>query len=167
MTRKSAKKKAPRRLATALALLTVATGGIIGASLAHDEPRLKPHHIDVPMNPTAAMRAFMDGKLGDELPAQSLPAAGSTACVGGSAGSYPCSNVDLLAFMPLADIGGTQPDSEANDIWGWTDPATGDEYAIVGRVFGTSFVDITDPGTPVYVGELPTHGIFGSSWRDI
>lgn len=69
--------------------------------------------------------------------------------------------------MPLSAIGGTRSNSAANDIWGWTDSQTGSEYAIIGRVFGTSFVDISDPANPVYLGELVTHGAFGSSWRDI
>ena len=35
------------------------------------------------------------------------PAAqGETPCRGGSAGVYPCKNVDLLSFMPLSEIGG-------------------------------------------------------------
>ena len=89
------------------------------------------------------------------------------ACENGFAGPFPCRDVDLLAYLPLADIGGTRSNSAANDIWGWTDPATGREYAIIGRVFGTSFIDITDPTAPIYLGELPTHGSFGSSWRDI
>ena len=51
-----------------------------------------------------------------------------TTCSGGMAGTYPCSNVDLMSFLALADIGG----GEANDIWGWTDSSTGKEYAIMG-----------------------------------
>ena len=34
-------------------------------------------------------------------------------------------------------------------------------------MFGTSFVDISNPTQPVYLGNLPTHGAFGSPWRDI
>jgi choice-of-anchor B domain-containing protein len=109
------------------------------------------------------MRAFLE----DVSQPQNLPALASTACVGGFAGIYPCENVDLKAFVPLADIGGDRANSAANDIWGWTDPETNKEYAIVGRVFGTSFVDISDPANPVYLGELVTHGAFGSPWRDI
>ena len=84
-------------------------------------------------------------------------------CVGGiAAGTYPCSNVDLLSFMPLSSIGGGQ----GNDIWGWTDPLTGNEYALMGRTTGTSFVDISDPENPVYLGNLPT-AASSSVWRDI
>lgn len=85
-----------------------------------------------------------------------------TPCVGGFAGQYPCSNVDLMSFLPLGDIGG----GSGNDIWGWTDPTTGREYALMGRTSGTSFVDITDAANPVYLGNLPTH-TSSSTWRDI
>ena len=85
-----------------------------------------------------------------------------TTCSGGMAGTYPCSNVDLMSFLALADIGG----GEANDIWGWTDSSTGKEYAIMGRITGTSFVDISDPVNPIYLGNLPPHAA-DSGWRDI
>ena len=146
-------------------LLTIACG--LAVVDAHDELGARPHHIDTPANPTAVMRAFSEGKLGDDLPVQNLNALAQTDCVGGAADGYPCDNVDLGSFMPLSEIGSTQSNDEGNDIWGWTDPLTGDEYAIMGRVFGTSFIDVTDPSNPVFVGELDTHGRFGSSWRDI
>ena len=53
-----------------------------------------------------------------------------------------------------------------NDIWGWTDPLDGKEYALLGRTSGTAFIDITDPNNPVYLGDLPTHTV-SSLWRDI
>lgn len=85
-----------------------------------------------------------------------------TPCIDGMAGGFPCSNVDLLEHMPLATIGG----GNGNDIWGWTDPLTGNEYALMGRTNGTAFVDITDPENAIYLGNLPTH-TGNSSWRDI
>lgn len=87
---------------------------------------------------------------------------GGAECRDGKAAGYPCREIDLLAFMPLAEIGG----GRANDIWGWTDPDTGREYAIVGRSNGTAFVDVTDPAQPVFVGNLPTQTV-DSSWRDM
>lgn len=96
--------------------------------------------------------------------------AGSTAaeCRNGMAGGYPCKNVDLLSMIPLADLskkigGSTQ---EANDVWGWTDPVSKREFALIGMRRGTAFVEITDPVNPIYLGGLPTQGS-GSSWRDI
>lgn len=85
-----------------------------------------------------------------------------TPCVGGMAGSYPCSNIDLAAIVPLSTFGSF----EANDIWGWTDPSSGKEYAIVGLTDGTGFVDVSIPTAPIYLGKLPTH-TSNSSWRDI
>lgn len=88
-------------------------------------------------------------------------------CTNGFAGTYPCDSVDLLAYMSLSDLG--QPaGTELNDIWGWTDPLTGKEYALVGQVSGTAFVDISTPTNPVLVGRLPTHNTgVHSIWRDI
>tara|TARA_R110002124_G_scaffold120895_7_gene279135 strand:+ start:46082 stop:48019 length:1938 start_codon:yes stop_codon:yes gene_type:complete len=85
-----------------------------------------------------------------------------TPCVGGMAGSYPCSGYDLLSFIPYTDFGA----DDANDSWGWTDPNNGKEYALVGLDNGVAFVDITDPLNPVYLGKLPTH-TDASLWRDI
>ncbi|MGH3738208.1 MAG: choice-of-anchor B family protein [Micromonosporaceae bacterium] len=100
----------------------------------------------------------------DRQPAQRLQAITNAAvpCENGSAGNYPCNNVDLMSFLPLADIGG----GNGNDIWGWTDPSNNREYAIMGRTSGTSFVDITDAANPRYLGNLPT-ATSNSSWRDI
>jgi choice-of-anchor B domain-containing protein len=86
-----------------------------------------------------------------------------TPCENGFAGTYPCRNVDLLAFVPLSDIGSG---ASTNDIWGWVSPVTAKEYALVGCSNGTAFVDITDPTEPVYVGLLPTHSQ-NSLWRDL
>ncbi|MEH6617567.1 MAG: choice-of-anchor B family protein [Porticoccus sp.] len=161
-------KKSITKLAYYIGFASLITLIVSTQTLSHDEPNGRPHHIDVPANPTAVMRAFSEGKLGDDLSVQNLEAMTATDCDGTNhAGVYPCGNVDLKSFMPLSDIGQTQSNDEANDIWGWTDPDTGKEYAIIGRVFGTSFVDISNPDAPVYLGQLSTHGRFGSPWRDI
>ena len=65
--------------------------------------------------------------------------------------------------MPLSELGST---GDANDIWGWTDPNTDREYAIVGCEDGTSFVDVTDPEDPKVLGFLKTH-TYSSLWRDL
>lgn len=43
-----------------------------------------------------------------------------------------------------------------SDIWGWTSPDTGDEYAIVGTTSGVAFVRVTDPTDPEFLGIVPT-----------
>lgn len=101
--------------------------------------------------------------------AESLdPVVGSEVeCRDGSAGIFGCQRVDLISFLPVRELGGGRG-VEVNDLWGWTDPETGEEWALVGRVDGTAFVNVTDPGRPVYAGELPrTAGSPGSTWRDI
>jgi len=65
--------------------------------------------------------------------------------------------------LTIDQIGGG---ANMNDIWGWTSPVTGREYALAGRNTGTSMIDITDPVNPVYLGDLPTHTT-PSLWRDI
>jgi len=88
-------------------------------------------------------------------------------CDNGVAGTFGCSNVDLVGFLALKDIGGGRG-VHMNDIWGWTDPDTGKEYVLAGRTDGTAFVDITDPFHPIYLGDLPLHaGAHPSAWRDI
>jgi choice-of-anchor B domain-containing protein len=55
-----------------------------------------------------------------------------------------------------------------NDVWGWTDPDTKRDYALVARRDGASFVDVTDPSHPALAGTLPrTTGSPPSVWRDI
>ena len=86
----------------------------------------------------------------------------TTPCVDGFAGIYPCDQVDFMSHLTPGEVGG----GEMNDIWGWTDPLDGKEYALLGRTTGTAFIDITDPNNPVYLGNLPTHTV-SSLWRDI
>jgi choice-of-anchor B domain-containing protein len=83
-------------------------------------------------------------------------------CVDGVAEGYPCLNVDLMAHITNAQLGG----GSGNDSWGWTDPDTQREYALMGLTNGTAFVDITDPEFPVRLGFLPTQ-TGNSTWRDI
>lgn len=75
-------------------------------------------------------------------------------CVDGFAGPYPCHDVDLQAVLPMSRIGG----GRGTDLWGWTDPASGREYAIFVRSTGTAFIDLTDPNEPLYLGEVPGEG---------
>ena len=85
-----------------------------------------------------------------------------TPCENGFAGDYPCNGYDLMALVSLEEM---DADS-ASDSWGWTDAATGIEYAIIGLNNGTGFINISSPSKPVYLGKLPTRTV-SSSWRDI
>ncbi len=90
-----------------------------------------------------------------------------TVCTGGMAGPFPCQNVDLVAYLPRSAIG-TPSTATLNDIWGWTDPQDGKEYAIVLRRDGTSFVDVSVPSDPRFVGYLPiTAGANPNVWHDV
>jgi len=151
---RSLPKPSPIVFLATLALLLVTSTGLV----AHDDSM--PGRGQVPPHARDTMRAFHD----DHHHNENLSAMDITACDGGVAGTYPCSNVDLMAFLPLAQIGG----GNGNDIWGWTDPLTGKEFAIMGLTNGTAFVDISDPVNPVYYGHLPPPaGVANSSWRDI
>jgi hypothetical protein len=86
-------------------------------------------------------------------------------CTDGTADQYPCENIDLLSVLSIDALGG-DADTALNDVWGWTDPQTGTEYALVGRTDGTAFVDVSTPTKPIYVGALPTHTV-ASTWRDV
>ncbi len=83
----------------------------------------------------------------DKLPAENLAPLAEVPCVAGMAGAYPCQNIDLLSLMPLSTFTspGQPAPSGGNDIWGWTDPLTNKEYALVGLTNGTAFVDVTSP----------------------
>mmetsp|Transcript_46328 Transcript_46328/g.68365 ORF Transcript_46328/g.68365 Transcript_46328/m.68365 type:complete len:646 (-) Transcript_46328:238-2175(-) len=83
-----------------------------------------------------------------------------------SGGVYPCLNVDLNAYLTLSDLGGGWGE-EGNDGWGWKDPQTKKEYALVGMEARTTFVDVTDRNDPVVIGWLKAHGGTRSNWRDI
>ena len=88
-------------------------------------------------------------------------------CTDGATGPFDCSQVDLVAFVPLASLG-ADPGTILNDIWGWSDPVTGRDWALVGRSDATAFVDVSDPTNPRYAGELPlTEGATENLWRDI
>jgi len=88
-------------------------------------------------------------------------------CEDGGADMWGCDSVDLVSFLPVSQIGGA-PGIGLNDMWGWYDEETGKEYALVGRNDGTSFIDVTDPSNPIYLGDLPkTEEARISVWRDI
>ena len=75
---------------------------------------------------------------------------------GGSAG-FARSRVELLSHLELDEIGNLGASNViGNDIWGWTDAASGREFALFGLTNGTSFIEVTDPTAPTYLGTLRT-----------
>jgi hypothetical protein len=83
---------------------------------------------------------------------------------GESARFFECENVELLSHVSHAELG----TERLNDIWGWTDPETGQDWAIVGSTTGTAFVDITDAMQPRVAGFMDSASfVGGDSWRDI
>ena len=95
--------------------------------------------------------------------AQGIPVAQSNKrCVDGRAGFFPCKNVNLKSFLPSTDLGG----GTMSDIWGWADPKTKREYALMGATNGLKFIDVTVPNKPVYLGTLlkPDSALV---WQDV
>lgn len=138
----------PLRSSLILLLGIVATVTLVAPALWAVEPTEHPHeHVISPSLPA-------DTELPDPEHREE--------CVNGSADGFPCLNIDLLELFSPGDLGG----SVGNDIWGWTDPLDGKEYALMGLNNGTAFVDISDPEDSVHLGTLPTH-TSSSTWRDI
>ena len=73
-------------------------------------------------------------------------------------------NVDFLAQLEPA---GTFDDY--SDIWGYVDPTTGAEYALLCSELGLHVIDCTDPTNPVERGMIPSENPSSSSnfWRDV
>ena len=75
---------------------------------------------------------------------------------------YECKNYDLLGYVSLKEMEA----ESGNDCWGWTDPFTNKEYALMGLDNGTAIIDISNPTKPKYLGKIPTETV-PSSWRDM
>lgn len=96
------------------------------------------------------------------VPAATAAPVTNRPCVDGFAGTFACKDVDLEVFIPLADLGG----GEASDVWGWRDPVTDREYALMGSTRGLMIVDITNTSQPKYLGNLlKPDGQF--VWQDV
>ncbi len=144
--------RALRKAAAAAGLLAVVIAASGTVALAHDPE-------------TEEGRAELRRIMADHEPGwrHKAVAGARVACSGGSASGYPCRNIDLLSVLPLSSIGG----GAGNSMWGWTDSSTGKEYVIFGRSNGAAFIDVSNPVTPKYLGNLPSHNGTSSSWRDI
>ncbi|WP_223032558.1 choice-of-anchor B family protein [Hanstruepera marina] len=94
-----------------------------------------------------------------------------TPCIGGVANvsggeSFSCNDYDLLSNIPISVLANAQGNPEGSDIWGWTDPLNGNEYAIFATTNSTAFIDVTDPINPVFLGRIDTETTT-SFWRDV
>jgi len=81
---------------------------------------------------------------------------GEVICEQGDAMGFECEGVDLLSFVSLSDLGAA-PGERVSDLWGWSDPETGREYALVGRTAGAAVVDVTQAGSPDFLGLIPAN----------
>ena len=71
--------------------------------------------------------------------------------------------IDLVGHLDLPNIGGGQ----GSDSWGWKHDASGRYFALIGRSTGMSFVEITNPEQPIFIGQLPSEDGLSSTWRDV
>ncbi|MFC0603588.1 choice-of-anchor B family protein [Winogradskyella pulchriflava] len=85
-------------------------------------------------------------------------------CENGFANGHPCDGFDLMSHISIEELGGEG--AVGNDSWGWTDPETGKEYALIGTSTSAAFVDMSDASNPIFLGRLPT-ATTNSPWRDI
>jgi choice-of-anchor B domain-containing protein len=133
--------------------------------------------VSMPTRDFGEGRVLAVAKQGDDWQARQqlegrIYAIGSTVtpgarCEGGMIGEFTCANMELVSHMPVSALGGERG-VWVNDVWGWTDPETGRDIALVARRDGASFVDVTDPSAPRLIGNLPrTPGSPPSVWRDI
>ena len=91
----------------------------------------------------------------------------SLPCIDGFDGEYPCNGYSLIGHLSIENLSiDFVENTRVNDSWGWKDPETGKEYAIVGLSSHTSFVDMSDPDNLLLIGVIPTASV-NSIWRDI
>ena len=72
--------------------------------------------------------------------------------------------IDVISRLDMEQLAGRNPIVDRNnwgravgsDIWGWTDPDTNHEYALMGRSDTLVFVDVTNPASPLNLGLLPS-----------
>jgi choice-of-anchor B domain-containing protein len=97
---------------------------------------------------------------------------------GMAGGEFNCTNMDLVSFVDYKELGTRFLGNDlaidgawVSDIWGWVDPSSGYEYALVSMWDGFSIVDISIPHEPKTVGfvvsPVPDDDGFDNIWRDI
>ncbi len=88
---------------------------------------------------------------------------GPARCEGGEAAGFPCKKIDLESYLPSSVFG----NARIADVWGWADPETGKEYALLGSTTGMHFVDVTIPSKPIYLGRIALKAEPLLIWQEI
>jgi choice-of-anchor B domain-containing protein len=76
---------------------------------------------------------------------------------------YPCKDIDLLSHVTL----GAAQGGGVADVWGWVDPETDKEYAVLAGAGGVRFFDVTKPTAPVYLGRMLGKPDGALIWQEI
>ncbi|PHS51121.1 MAG: regulator [Lutibacter sp.] len=129
-----------------------------------DNDGILDHEDNCPLIANPSQEDLNNNGIGDDCDDATENTTALSKCENGMAGIYPCSGYDLMGHISIEELGGTG--AQGTDSWGWTDPTTSKEYAIVGTSTGTTFVDISDTQNLSIIGVLPTATV-NSSWRDI
>ena len=79
----------------------------------------------------------------DELPA--ITGAERRCGSDGKIEVFDCGAADLQSFLPPSKLTHDGHYVPLSSLWGWTDAQTKQEWAILGRRDGATFVDITNP----------------------
>ncbi len=106
------------------------------------------------------------GQANATVPVSVRQSAHTVACIDGRADVYPCDGLDLFGRLTVGELRPGWPPHDLNDMWGWTDPVTGTEYALVGRTDGLAVVDLADPWDPRPLAFLASPAE-PSIWRDV
>lgn len=84
-------------------------------------------------------------------------------CLAATVPAQASRNVTLKSNYRPSNSGGSY-----NDIWGYRDPNTGKEYALLGSYAGTHVIDCSVPTSPQDRGRIATGaGGSGNTWRDM
>ena len=98
-----------------------------------------------------AGRSRARGERDDQLPGEMVGS--PVSCENGKIGEFSQSGGSGL--VRAGQPGRRRPRRPPVGGLGMDGPRTGKEYALLGRMDGTSFVDISDPANPVYLGRPP------------
>jgi choice-of-anchor B domain-containing protein len=63
---------------------------------------------------------------------------------------YNSEHINLFSTWKDTSLDHTKLDANYNSVWGWHDQEKKREYAIVGGINGTYFIEVTNPETPLF-----------------